>query len=233
MKVCLDRRLQEAYALTPPCVCCADIGTDHGLLPLALLAGGKVQQVVVSDISAKALQKAKTLLIQKGYSQQATFVVGDGVLGLPCEAQVVSILGMGGQTISHILRTGKEKLARATLLIGAQSDLFLVRETLGQLQYTIETETLVEEGKHMYVLMRAIPAPHALYSREACWLGPVLLQKGHPLFEKWLTQRKRCLAHAIQAMQKAGHDKDAQRLAQSHEEYGYVEKALQNIQKER
>ena len=58
----LDSRLQAALLLTQPCGVCADIGADHGRLSAALLQSGRAKQVLVADVSAPSLNKAKILL---------------------------------------------------------------------------------------------------------------------------------------------------------------------------
>ena len=37
----------------------ADIGTDHGFLPIYLIQSGKSQKVIMTDISEASLMKAK------------------------------------------------------------------------------------------------------------------------------------------------------------------------------
>ena len=54
----------------------ADIGTDHGLLPIYLTRTGKSPRVVLSDISAKALKKA--LADCEEYEPGRTFDLREG-----------------------------------------------------------------------------------------------------------------------------------------------------------
>jgi len=62
----LDERLQTAYDLFPTCEWAADVGCDHGRLPLHLLAADKAERMIVSDISPQALAKGKELISRWG-----------------------------------------------------------------------------------------------------------------------------------------------------------------------
>ena len=122
----LDSRLQAALLLAQPCGVCADIGADHGRLSAALLQSGRAKQVLVADVSAPSLNKAKILLGGLGLSDRATFAVADGLRALDAlnvPAETVFVLGMGGQTLSRILEEGCGRLHGASLVLGAQTDL--------------------------------------------------------------------------------------------------------------
>ncbi|MBQ8537908.1 MAG: tRNA (adenine(22)-N(1))-methyltransferase TrmK, partial [Clostridia bacterium] len=75
----LDERLQTAYNMFPPCKWGADVGCDHGRLPLHLLACGKAERMIVSDISAPALAKGRALVERYGFGDRAVFCEADGL----------------------------------------------------------------------------------------------------------------------------------------------------------
>ena len=54
----LPPRLRALAELVPPGASLADIGTDHGYLPLALLAEGRITRAVGCDIGAGPLAAA-------------------------------------------------------------------------------------------------------------------------------------------------------------------------------
>ena len=43
----------------PPCACAADIGTDHGYLPVWLLQNGVIQTAIAADIHVGPLANAQ------------------------------------------------------------------------------------------------------------------------------------------------------------------------------
>ena len=54
----LDERLSLAAQLYEPCALGADIGTDHALLPCYLLTHNICQEMILADVSPKALLHA-------------------------------------------------------------------------------------------------------------------------------------------------------------------------------
>ena len=55
----LDERLSLAAQLYEPCALGADIGTDHALLPCYLLTHNICQEMILADVSPKALLHAE------------------------------------------------------------------------------------------------------------------------------------------------------------------------------
>ena len=190
----LDDRLARAAALFPACVYGADIGADHGRLSCVLLAKGICQRMCVADISPASLRKAERLLQVHGLSDRADVTSGDGLTVLPKPAQAIAILGMGGRTVSEILQAGREKLQNAALILSAHTDILLVRRTLFQLDYWIETEEIAQVSGRMYVVLRALPGREN-YTEKQLLLGPRLmetLQEHYPAYISWRIETARC-----------------------------------------
>ncbi|MBQ5972608.1 MAG: tRNA (adenine(22)-N(1))-methyltransferase TrmK, partial [Oscillospiraceae bacterium] len=55
----LSPRLNAVAELVPACTILADIGTDHGFLPLALLRRGRIARAVCADLRAAPLASAR------------------------------------------------------------------------------------------------------------------------------------------------------------------------------
>ncbi|MEG2356132.1 MAG: class I SAM-dependent methyltransferase [Clostridia bacterium] len=228
----LGARLQTALSMAEPCAVCADIGADHGRLSAALLLQGKAQHVLAADVSEKALSKARRLLQRLVPKECVTFAVADGLEALnqlpSGHADVIFILGMGGETAAGILTRGQSRLQGAKLVLGAQTDLDVLRQTLCAIRYRITHEEVAREGGRFYVLMKCEPAQ----ANEACCtekerlLGPALLRDLPPEWQPMLERRKRLLTQAIAAMKRASLAKDAVRLQASLTELGYIEEAL-------
>ena len=79
----------------------ADVGCDHGFISKMVLDGGKYKKVILSDISAKSLEKAKSLL--SSYGDRVEFIVSDGFCGYKTTPNCAIIAGMGGEEIIKIL----------------------------------------------------------------------------------------------------------------------------------
>lgn len=230
--ISLDGRLKAAMLLARPCGVCADIGADHGRLSAALLQSGRAKQVLVADVSAPSLNKAKNLLGGLGLSDRATFAVADGLRALDAlniPAETVFVLGMGGQTLSRILEEGCGRLHGAALVLGAQTDLPLLRQTLCRIGYRIRQEQPVKENRRYYLLMQCTPASDGepVYDERELLLGPVLLRERPPLWRDILERRERLLRGAVSSMELAKAPVDEELLALYRRELSYVRQALQ------
>ncbi len=184
----LDDRLSRAAALFPACAYGADIGADHGRLSCYLLLHDICGRMCVADISAPSLQKAKELLSLYGLRERADFRVGDGFSVLPQPAQAVAVLGMGGHTLSLILRNGAEKLRGAALILSAHTDVNLVRQTLMKMDYRIDREEIAYAAGRFYVVIRAVPGREILGERELL-LGPRLMESAPEHYREYLSWR--------------------------------------------
>lgn len=228
----LDARLETALALCEPCDVCADVGADHGRLGAAALMRGVAKRALLSDVSAKALEKSRVRIRRLGLGDRVVFAVADGLDALDAlgdqRADTVFVLGMGGDTVSGILSRGRGRLQGATLVLSVHTDMPELRQTVCEIGYRIRREEVVQDGQRYYILMKCQPAEPSepAYDDEALWLGPALLRTFPPLWKPVLERRKRLLSQGVEAMAKAGLAKDEARLAAFRREMVCVQRAL-------
>ncbi|MBP3646161.1 MAG: SAM-dependent methyltransferase [Clostridia bacterium] len=231
----LDGRLSAAMELADNTKVFADIGADHGRLSTVLLLADPARRALVADISAAALSKAQRRIQWMGLADRAVFSVADGLDALDsmtdCVPDTIFILGMGGDTVSGILRRGQSRLRGSALILGAQTELPLVRSALVETGYRISREIIASENERDYILIRAEKAlaDEPEYSEEELLLGPVLLQECPESWEPVLKRRERLLTQGITAMNSAMRTRDAERLALFKRELEYVQRALERI----
>ena len=96
-------RLKTICGEILPCKVLADVGCDHGYIAKAALDGGKCERVIVSDISAKSLEKAVKLLKDYGEGRFSA-IVSDGFENFIEMPEESVIAGMGGEEINGILK---------------------------------------------------------------------------------------------------------------------------------
>ena len=70
----LSPRLQMVADFVPPCACAADIGTDHGYLPVWLLQNGVVQTAIAADIHVGPLANARKSAAAYDLEERVRFV---------------------------------------------------------------------------------------------------------------------------------------------------------------
>lgn len=82
----------------------ADIGTDHAHLPIWLMEHGRIASAVASDIRDGPLARAEENAAKHGCLDRISLRLGAGLDKVrPEECDVISIAGMGGETIADIL----------------------------------------------------------------------------------------------------------------------------------
>ena len=130
----------------------ADIGTDHGYIPLYALKNGICSKAIAVDINKEPLDKAKLNAILEGMGDELEFRLGDGlaVLGQG-EVDVTVIAGMGGNLIRDILEAHTEKVNDMSYLIlqPAQNPEVL-REYLYNNNYEIINGLIGGEKKYVW-----------------------------------------------------------------------------------
>ena len=100
----LPERLNTIAGLIKNGSSVADIGTDHGYLPIYLALKGMARDIIASDISAEALKAALQNAAKHGVGDKITFIAAPGLAGVgESEADTIVIAGMGGETIVSIL----------------------------------------------------------------------------------------------------------------------------------
>jgi tRNA (adenine22-N1)-methyltransferase len=226
-----DKRLRAAADWVEPCDIVADIGCDHGRLGAMLLLENRAKHLLASDISEKSLEKAKHCLQRHGLTGRAEFLVADGLDALDRPANTVCILGMGGETLCGILSRGQDRLKGATLILGAHTNLYIVRKTLQAIGYRLADEQVVRSDGRMYVLLRAVPTGthEEPYTRRELMLGPVFLKLRPESWRPWLERRRHYLQKSVSAMRAAQSEPDDKRFLKAQEELQYTLEALQTL----
>ena len=139
----------------------ADIGTDHGYVPMILMKKSISPSVIMSDISDGSLSKAVETFTAAGIDMpDSAFRTGDGLETiLPGEVDDVIIAGLGGFTIIEILQSDIAKSRSYSKLI------LQPRKHSGNLRYYLYThgwditgEHLAKEGKFVCEIITAVPA---------------------------------------------------------------------------
>lgn len=195
----LSPRLAAVAGFVLPGGVLADIGTDHGYLPAALIQAGTIPRAIAADILPGPLDAARTTVQAEGLEGRVELRLGSGLQVLtPGEATTATICGMGGALIGEILAAGPvEGLQRLVLQpMGAEERL---RAWLAENGWRLAAERLVEESRRIYVILAAEPGPWSPTPEELV-IGPHLRAAGGPLLARYagiLTdQARRALAGA-------------------------------------
>lgn len=184
----LSKRLQAVANLVSAGVTLADVGTDHGYVPIYLIQTGKCSCAIAMDVNQGPLLRAKSHIEEQGVSEQIDTRLSDGVKHLSeGEVECVVIAGMGGALTVKILEQG-ENIFRSLkeFVLQPQSEIWKVREYLCKKGYLIIDEDMVlEEGK-FYPMMKVINGQAPAYNKIELKYGKILLEKKHPVLRQFL-----------------------------------------------
>lgn len=140
----------------------ADIGTDHGYVPMLLVKNGRSPHVIMSDISEGSLAKARETFSAchlEDRVSESDFRVGDGLQTIEAgETDEVIIAGLGGHTIKSILADDEAKSRSfKRLVLQPRKHSGTLRHYLFTHGWDIESEILAEEGKFACEIITAVP----------------------------------------------------------------------------
>ena len=201
----------------------ADIGTDHGFLPIYLWENGKSPKVIMTDVSAGSLEKAHQNCTELHPDVHFDLRLGSGLEVIePAEVDSVVLAGMGGILMSEILGADIEK-ARSykKLILQPRTDVGKLRFWLYDNGFKIINEGLVRERKFICEILTVIPREIAITRQmngdDIEYEFPhSLVDYGEPLLGEYLEKKKAVEEKILANMQKA---REQDPLAIRHQEY--------------
>lgn len=153
----LSKRLNAACEMVNIHSRVADVGTDHGFVPIYLMENNIADHVVAMDVNEGPLERATEHVREHGFEGRIEIRLSDGLEKLSeGEADTLICCGMGGLLMMRILEEGRPKEKGIThMILQPQSDLFGFRKYLYENHFFIEEEReIFEDGKY-YTAMKA------------------------------------------------------------------------------
>ncbi|WP_421557982.1 tRNA (adenine(22)-N(1))-methyltransferase [Pseudomonas canadensis] len=210
----LSLRLERVAANVPKGARLADIGSDHGYLPVALMRRGLIMAAVAGEVATTPFHAAQRTVRDNGLERQISVRLADGLAVMKPDDGItaISVCGMGGETVRDILESGKRHLSGQERLIlqpnGGEQPL---RQWLMDNGYSILREELLRENRFYYEIIVAERAGPVAYTAEQLYFGPLQLQARSPVFiAKWqrmLRQKHKTLASFERARQAVPEEK--------------------------
>lgn len=150
----------------------ADVGTDHGYLPVWLLLNQRIERAIASDLRPGPLDRARETAQQYGQSERISFRLCDGLSGISQdEADTIAIAGMGGETIAAILEAAPWTRQNRRLLLQPMTGAPELRLWLQRHQYRILSEEIIREGKRLYSIWSVTGGDMPEMSPAELWAG--------------------------------------------------------------
>lgn len=164
-----------------------DVGSDHGFLPIYLYKKGFQGKIYASEVIKGPYEKLVNSINEYELNGLIEPLFGDGlkVVGKR-EIKQIAICGMGGNTISSILKESKDILPSIEkFILEPQTDYYLLRMTLVSLNFKIAKEVYIEESKHFYPIIIATHGQEEMNEIELIYGKYPLINKD-PLLKKYL-----------------------------------------------
>ena len=159
----LSKRLSSVASMVTAGYCLADVGTDHGYVPIYLYERKIIPHAIAMDVNKGPLERAALHIAESGMKEAIETRLSDGLTALkPGEADSVVVAGMGGPLIIRILSAHPEVTeSLKELILQPQSEISEVRIWLYEQGYEIVEEHMVFEDGKYYPMFKAVKNPEA------------------------------------------------------------------------
>lgn len=151
----LSKRLSACAELVGGGARLADIGCDHGYVPVFLVQSGKIRSAVACDINEGPLSSCRALVKEQGLENKIQCVLSNGFEKIDNNAfDDVLIAGMGGELIAKIL-SDCSCISKKHLVLNPMSHSELVRKWLYDNGFSINNDLIIKDGSHYYNVLDA------------------------------------------------------------------------------
>lgn len=180
----------------------ADVGTDHGYIPIYLYQEHKIKGALAMDLRQGPLSRAEENIDRFCLSQYIKTRLSDGLCALSeGEADTAVVAGMGGLLIAEILEKSPVKLEKYILQpMTATAEL---REYLAKNGYEIIDERLAKEDNKIYTVMTVKHGKMTVSDPVYYQVGEKLIEKCDPLLPELLALLIHKYEEALAGLQKA------------------------------
>jgi len=200
----LTKRLEKIASYVKKDAIVADVGTDHGYIPIELAKKGIVSKAYAMDINKGPLEKAESNIKAYGVDHMVKVILSDGLTGLDDESvDTVLIAGMGGMLISKILTEGMDQLKGVKrLILSPHLDVDVVRKSVHQLGFSIVEEDMIIDEKQYYNIIVCEKGSELYHSQKDYQYGKLLIEHQHPVFISYLEKKLTTITTIIDNMNK-------------------------------
>lgn len=177
-------RISRLCSYLDKCSTFADVACDHGYFAEYMLKNGFCDSAVISDISAKSLQKAQTLL--DGYIKQGKCkaVCCDGLELIDRGVRQAIIAGIGGEEIIKIL---KNSFIPQSFVFQPMKNAEALRSYLIERGCALTADDIFSDGKNYYFIIKGINCGGmANYSEAELLYGRDSIK--NPVFKEYLKE---------------------------------------------
>ncbi|MFW5649532.1 MAG: tRNA (adenine(22)-N(1))-methyltransferase [Candidatus Alkaliphilus sp. MAG34] len=211
----------------------ADIGTDHGYIPIYLLKNNISPFVIAGDINERPLRCAENNIEANNLVNSIETRLGSGLSILqPKEVDTVIVAGMGGLLISELIDNSKEIAQNLSTLIfqpmQAQAEL---REYLVNNDFIIERDILVKEDRHIYEIIVAKPGKQEILDPICYEVGFHINSNPRPLAIEFIAKKIKTAKEIIQNISENASESSFEKLKEMKNKLKRFEEVLLCLQR--
>ena len=202
----MDLRLQAVANFVPQNSFVADIGTDHGYLPIALIKSGKCSRAIAGDVHEGPFFAAKRSIRDAGLMHKIDLRLGSGleILKLEDKVEIATFSGMGGNLIAQLLSDCPATVSSLKgLILQPQGGYSALRKYLYDINWHIKDEAIAKEYGRIYQIIYAVPGKMPMPSEIELEIGPVLASKRPPLFSEMVHEFIAKTKRSLKGMEKS------------------------------
>lgn len=195
----------------------ADVGTDHGFLPVYLCEQNPNMRAVASDIKKAPLERAVKNIAAHSLEKRIDTVLTAGLSGLEkYPLSDIVICGMGGLTIIEILENAPFVKNGVHLILQPMQHMSNLRRYLCENGYEIDKESLARADGRVYQIISARYTGNSYeMSDEEAILGAynIAHKSDDPeLFAELCRRNASFLIEKINGYEKSGRDSENEKL---------------------
>ena len=225
----LSKRLQAVADLVSEGLVVADVGTDHGYIPIYLIETKKSPKAFAMDVNKGPLLRAKEHIAEHGLETRIETRLSDGVRALKKdECDCVVVAGMGGALTIKIMEEGKDIFrSLKEFVLQPQSELQKVRAYLCENAYFIVEENMVLDDGKFYPMFRVINGQSEEYHAIELCYGKLLLEQKNAVLKNFLEKEKAVKELILSNLEQSFGEHIETRRKEIQEELEGIEYALQ------
>ncbi len=236
----LSSRLHMVANQITPGKIVADIGTDHGYIPIYQVINDLSPYGYACDVNEGPLERARANVSLYGVKDKVSLILSDGLKNLTDikerNPQSIVIAGMGGLLINRILSEGMELAKSADeLILSPHSDLAEVRAFLYKNGWCIMAEDMVKEDGKFYTVIKVIKQEYDMSKEQDISeteselflaYGKELLLNRHPVLKEMLLKELDTDNRILENLRTNGSEASAFRIKEIQDKQELIAKAM-------
>ncbi len=224
----LDKRLLSCADYVRAGAVFADIGTDHGYLPIFLLKAARIDRAYLSDVNSGPLSSAERNAASEGLSDRCEFILTNGAAALSGKGITdYAICGMGGELIARIIEDAPHlKDESLRLILQPMTKQEHLRRYLALAGFRVISERFsFDSGKYYVTMVAEYCGECRELSDEEAELGPDIPHEGDRVeYLGFLEGKRKAARKALTGKSAGGYE-----TADEEDRIGIIEKRIAKL----